>query len=336
MLLYLGMEKEILVVDPDHPQEAVAILRETQITSLTIDPRVPDRIFCGTHGEGLLRSVDAGNTWTRVGQGIIESTNVLSVATSPAASPDVVFAGTEPSALYRSDDGGDTWLPLPGLQDVPSKPHWSFPPKPDTHHVRWIAPHPTDKHHLFVAIEAGALLQSRDGGESWQDRVPGGPIDTHTLVIHGSRPDRLVSAAGDGCFVSDDRGATWRKTEAGLPWRYCYGLAVDASDPDRMVMSVAPGPRQGHGGRGRAMAAIVRADGDTGWQVCSDGLPNEDGTTLSVLAAHPHQSGVFFALNNRGLYQTDDGATSWRRIDVPWKDEYLDRRPPAIAVGMTG
>jgi photosystem II stability/assembly factor-like uncharacterized protein len=265
------------------------------------------------------------------GGDVITQTNVLSVAIS-SASPDVIFAGTEPSALYRSDDGGDTWREVATFQEIPSKSSWSFPPKPETHHVRWITLHPTDPGRLFAAVEAGALVQSGDGGDTWQDRVDGGPYDSHTVLIHPDRPDRLLSAAGDGYFESDDLGQTWRKREIGLPWRYCYGLAVDSGNPDLVLMSVSPGAHRGHGRRANAQAAIVRRRGDGDWEILSSGLPEPEGTTLSVLAADPSTTGRFFALNNSGVYRTEDEGTTWQCLDVPWKDEYLDRRPPAIAI----
>jgi hypothetical protein len=36
--------------------------------------------------------------------------------------------------------------------------------------------------YVYVAIEAGALVQSHDGGDTWIDRVDQAPYDTHTLV----------------------------------------------------------------------------------------------------------------------------------------------------------
>jgi photosystem II stability/assembly factor-like uncharacterized protein len=321
MKLFLGMESELVLVNTDRPEDAIVVLPNTRIAALAVDPNSPERLYCGTYGQGLLRTVDAGNTWSRVGEGIIASSNVLSVAVSPN-DPELVFAGTEPSALYWSGDGGATWSEATALQDVPSRRYWSFPPKPDTHHVRWITPFPNNADRLLVAIEAGALVQSTDRGAAWQDRVDGGPIDSHTVVIHADRPERVLSAAGDGFFVSEDGGQTWSKPEDGLPYRYCYGLAVDAGEPDLAVMSVAPSAGRGHGGRGQARSSIVRREGDGPWQTISNGL----------ISAVPGQPERFVALNNRGVYVTEDGARSWRRMNVPWKDEYLDRRPPAIAV----
>jgi photosystem II stability/assembly factor-like uncharacterized protein len=63
---------------------------------------------------------------------------------------------------------------------------------------------------LFVAIEAGALVRTFDGGRTWRDRVRGGPYDTHTAVTNPLAPGRIYSAAGDGYFESTDAGDSWR------------------------------------------------------------------------------------------------------------------------------
>jgi hypothetical protein len=125
----------------------------------------------------------------------------------------VVYAGTEPSAVFRSDNGGDSWVDLAGLRALPSADTWSFPPRPQTHHVRWIEADVSVADRVFVAIEAGALVRTFDGGRTWRDRVRGGPYDTHTALTHPRAPGRIYSAAGDGYFETPilgtrgDRGA---------------------------------------------------------------------------------------------------------------------------------
>jgi hypothetical protein len=60
-----------------------------------------------------------------------------------------------------------------------------------THHIRWIEPDANNPDYVFVAIEAGALVQSHDGGKTWIDRNRQGPYDTHTLATHSKAPRRL-------------------------------------------------------------------------------------------------------------------------------------------------
>src|SRR5690349_18070428 len=107
---------------------------------LAVDPHQPERVYCGTFAAGLWRSDNAGATWQPVAKELPYPA-VMAVAVSPweeVNGTGVLWAGTEPSALFRSEDGGYTWQERHGLQELPSKPTWSFPPRPWTHHVRWI------------------------------------------------------------------------------------------------------------------------------------------------------------------------------------------------------
>src|SRR5688572_9639502 len=132
----------VAVVDglPDAPEVHVG-LEGYGAQCVAIDPHAPDRMVTGTFDKGIFRSDDAGRTWQNLSDGIPHG-RVLSVAFSPCESSlgkSVLYAGTEPSSVYRSADDGRTWDDLASLRDLPSAPTWSFPPRPWTHHVRWIA-----------------------------------------------------------------------------------------------------------------------------------------------------------------------------------------------------
>src|SRR6201997_2417807 len=85
---------------------------------------------------------------------------ITAVAVGHAAQAEgfgTVYAGTEPSAVFRSDNGGDSWVDLAGLRALSSANTWSFPPRPHTHHVRWIEADVSVADRVFVAIEAGVI-----------------------------------------------------------------------------------------------------------------------------------------------------------------------------------
>jgi hypothetical protein len=100
--------------------------------------------------------------------------NVMALASTHDGT---VYAGTELSAIYRSIDYGETWYPLHTLMALPSAKTWSFPPRPQAHHVQSILPDLARPARLHVAIEAGALVRSDDDGATWCDRVSSSPKD---------------------------------------------------------------------------------------------------------------------------------------------------------------
>ena len=224
-------------------------LKGTNPQSVVFDPLNLDRAYCGTFGNGLWKTDDGGKTWSNIGKDVISSPYIMSVAVSSLNSRNKfnkVYTGTDPSALYISNDGGDSWERMEALNELPSSKSWSFPPKPWTHHIRWIEPDANNSDYVFIAIEAGALVQSHDGGKTWIDRVEQGPYDTHTLVTHPKAPKRLYSSAGDGYFESFDYGESWSRPVEGLRYQYIYGLAVDYDDPQIVIVSASMGPSKAY------------------------------------------------------------------------------------------
>jgi hypothetical protein len=170
-----------------------------------------------------------------------------------------------------------------------------------------------------VAIEAGALVRSDNGGETWHDRVPGGPIDTHTAATHPETPGRLYSAAGDGYFESFDAGASWSRPMDGLQHGYLVGVAVDPGDSETVVVSAARGPYVAYR-PGSAEAYIYRKAAGKPFELAMVGLPGAPGTVASRLATHPGEPGTFYAANNHGLFRSQDGGRTWRALEVSWPE----------------
>ena len=249
-------------------------------------------VFVGT-GDGLYRRVDDGLECVLDGH-----------VTAVARGDGEWWAGTEPSAVYRSTDG-ETWDALPELTTLPSADSWSFPPRPHTHHVRWLEPDPSRDGRWYVAVEAGALLRTDDGGETWRDRVPGARLDTHELAAHPDAPSRLYCAAGDGYAESTDGGDTWTYPQAGLDERYCWSVAVDPADPEVRVLSAARSAMQAHRD---GVSSVYRRRGDGNWERI-DALPYGEGCYRAVVRAP--RDGTFLVCSNRGVFRSDDGGRTW-------------------------
>ena len=278
-----------------------------------IDGRRPDRILIGSYRGGLVLSEDGGERFEPTGVDEIEPESVTALAVDPT-DPDRLYAGTEPSRLYISEDGGHRWSAVDGLETVPSADTWSFPPRPDTHHVRWIEPDPNESRRLYIGIEAGALVVTPDGGESWIDRPSGSRVDNHTMATHPDAPGRVYAAAGDGYAESTDRGASWQPVQQGLDHRYVWGLAVDTGDPDTVVVSAARGATSAHREPGESY--LYRRTGDTDWcRLDNRGVPTGHGHRRAVLVAGP-SPGEFYAATVEGVYRSTDAGDAWHRLPI--------------------
>lgn len=293
------------------------------------DPTNARRLYVGTLEEGLYRTLDAGETWMNVSDGIAE-TRVMSVAFAPARKINgiaTVYAGTEPSAIYRSENDGASWIPMPALQHIPSQPTWSFPPRPWTSHVRWMAAHPTDPDTLYAGIELGGVMITRDAGETWEDRKPGSYHDCHALATHRLAPDRIYEAAGEGVAWSDNAGLTWQRADEGLLHHYVWALAVDPTDPDCWYVSAASGPGAAHRNQGDAGAGLYRKRGSAPWELInggSSGLPESLRYMPYALMIAADRPGMILAAFQHGdIWESTDCGSSWIRLQ-------LDRQIPIV------
>jgi photosystem II stability/assembly factor-like uncharacterized protein len=284
-----------------------------------------ERLLVGTFDGGLLASTDGGQSFERV-EGIAQDA-VTSVALDPH-DPGRVWAGTEPSRVYRSD-GGESFGHVGGLAELPSSEEWSFPPRPDTHHVRWLEPDPTDPERLYVGVEAGAFIYTDDGGETWHERPPGSRVDNHTLATHPDAPGRVYSAAGDGYAESADGGESWTVATDGLDRTYVWGLAVDPGDPDTVVVSAATGARQAHRvGGARVYRSSAPAAGERVWEQVA--FPSGEDALRAVLT-RGRSAGELYAADDHGLHASTDSGATWATL-VDWGEAFGGTAVRGLAV----
>jgi photosystem II stability/assembly factor-like uncharacterized protein len=275
---------------------------------LAVDPADADTVYAGLREGGVRRSVDGGRSWLDCRS---PEPGVFSLAVS--AADGAVYAGTEPSRLFRSDDRGESWRELEALLELPSRPRWSFPPRPWTSHVRWIAPNPLEADLILVGIELGGLMRSSDGGASWQDHRPGAQPDVHSLAWHPYSPGRAYEAGGGGAAYSTDAGESWQPADEGRDRDYTWSVTVDRDEPDCWYVSASTGPFAAHG-RGDPQARIYRRRDREPWQLLAGGLPEPLPAMPYALLAS--DAGLFAGLANGQLWQSRDQGDNWTPLKL--------------------
>src|SRR5436305_1090770 len=112
---------------------------------------ISHRLYVGTIGEGLWRSLDRGETFSRTCDGMFVECHVRAIAVHPR-DPRTLYVGTE-QGLFCSTDGADRWSrvdsPLDALQI------WS------------ILIVPADPDVILVGTCPARVFRSGDGGRSW-------------------------------------------------------------------------------------------------------------------------------------------------------------------------
>jgi photosystem II stability/assembly factor-like uncharacterized protein len=118
----------------------------------------------------------------------------------------------------------------------------------------------------------------------------------------------IYTAALNGCWRSLDGGRSWRQTN---DWTITEGrdVAVDPHAPDHVYLALPDG-------------VAVSTDRAQTWTRRENGLP-ERGKYTQTIAVDRSQAGRVLAGCETGIYLTEDGAQSWRRV-LPTTDTVDD------------
>jgi photosystem II stability/assembly factor-like uncharacterized protein len=191
------------------------------------------RLYVGTIGEGLWRSLDGGETFRRACDGMFVECHVRALAVHPR-DHRMLYLGSE-QGLFRSNDGADNWMrvesPLNGLQI------WSILLLPGADEV------------ILVGACPSRLFQSADGGRTWSEpdvrMNPNCPriISTRVTALCANPGDSQTVWAGveiDGVYRSRDGGRSWQAVGKGLSSQDIHALAFVPAEPSSVRSRVRP------------------------------------------------------------------------------------------------
>jgi photosystem II stability/assembly factor-like uncharacterized protein len=304
----------------------------------------PHRLYVGTIGEGLWRSLDGGESFARTSDGMFVECHVRALAVHPR-DQRTLYLGSE-QGLFRSVDGADNWAqvdsPLDGLQIwsillLPTAPEvilvgtcpsrlfrsgdggrtWTDTDarmRPDCPRIIYtrvtsLCAHPADPLTVWAGVEIDGVYRSRDGGQRWQAVGKGlSSQDIHALafVPNGGR---LLASTNNDLNVSLDEGDTWRPLDLpkALPLPYFRGLAQLCGRPDDLLLGNGDSPPGTTGLVARSL------DGGTTWQ--SAQMPGRSNSTMWNFAVNPADPDLIYASSVSGqVYRSTDGGASWQKL----------------------
>jgi photosystem II stability/assembly factor-like uncharacterized protein len=288
----------------------------------------PELVYAGIFKDGLYRTDNAGETWTKVFDGLVRS-----VAADPG-DDSVVYVGTEPIQLFRSDDRGARWEQLEGLGDLPEevKQRWWFPVAPHIGHVLNIFIHPADTRIIYLCLEHGGIVRSLDRGETWADVSAGiDYLDIHMLgAVPGAR-DRYFVATAQGFYTSDDPAEGWERAQNGFTRDYFHDFVFlpaerANSDPTMLIATADGSPGRWNRPEGARAAVFRSKDRGASWHRVGKGIPDQLTDNVWAVTTSPSDSnrafiGLGSAFSEAGsrpgdILETCDRGESWQPLGV--------------------
>lgn len=209
--------------------------------SIVLDPSRPKRMYVGISAVGVLKSEDAGQTWSMKNKNVRadfaptkypEFGQCVHKLVMDPQKPDSLYQQNH-CGVYKSEDGAENWVEI--SKGLPST--FGFP----------MATHPHDSERFYVVPEEGdfmrivanrelAVYETRNAGRTWKKHVEGLPTGNAYVGCYreGIAADQLdpagvyVGTRMGQLFHSADEGKTWRMITEWLPPIHSVSTATPA------------------------------------------------------------------------------------------------------------
>jgi len=199
---------------------------DVDVTDVEVDWYNPSIVYAGTSDGDLLKSTDAGTSWSPVYR---FEKDINSILVDPFDSR-VIYVGTEKKGLWKSVDGGSTWIDF-------KEEFKEFKTSTSIYHI--AADH-TSEGTIIVATKYG-LLRTYDGGSSWHEIslvTPPGTATITSLVMNPREGKEIFYTTPETFYKSLDGGGTWTTVEVPSSGYDATSLAIDPENSKVIYLGV--------------------------------------------------------------------------------------------------
>jgi photosystem II stability/assembly factor-like uncharacterized protein len=295
------------------------------IGAVAVDPSNPKTVWVGTGeawvrnsvgvGDGVFKSTDGGETWTRMG--LPGSERIAAIVVDPKDSNTVYVAamgrlwstGGE-RGLYKTTDGGKSWTRILYTNEDSGCASVSLDPKNPKVLFASLWKHRRKPWAFESGGEGSGLFRSTDGGATWtrltgdaKRGLPAGEVGRIAVAVAPSDPKHVyaVVEARDGAiFHSQDGGETWERGNAGpniVIRPFYFSLVV--VDPRNPLRVYKPG-----------LQLSASEDGGRSFSTIAQATHSDH----HALFFHPENPEVLYLGTDGGVFVSEDRGNKWRMI----------------------
>ncbi len=309
------------------------------VAALTFDPINPDTVYAGTgeyvpgttggyHGNGLLKSVDAGETWIEIGVNTFTMAEISRICVDPADAQKVYVSAS--NGIWESTNGGNSWTQLA--------------PDPCTDLVLSRDPaNPGAK--LTAGFSDLGIYSSFNFGMGWPEFTPlvspnlppSAPTNSRriTFGVCASLPQHIYACfteSGAGNLLasvahSSDYGKSWQ--DCALPAGYKYQAVSN--------MCVLPHPKDPEIVYVGVVHLFKSVNGGKDWTNLTDITFPRIHVDIHGLAYGPVDHNKVYVASDGGLFFSPDLGSTWfgRNQDISNMQLYDFNQHPQYEAIMT-
>lgn len=254
-------------------------------------------IYAGTR-EGMYRSTDAGQTWSR--NTAFGNDGVYSLSLSQEGGITYLYATTFNGNVYRTSNNGE---PLATTWTVITRGVGTA----DVYDVLILADDPadpTDFRKVYIGTSNGSF-RNTDETTRWTT-ANSGVVNGSVFTLEpdtSTTPATLWAGTGDrGIYRSIDGGSVWIPLNNGLGSRNVYDIAMDHSTAPATLYAATLG-------------GVYRSSNDgASWSAANNGL----GTTsvFSLLIDSSSSPPLLYAGTGDGVYRSADAGQTWVAVNA--------------------
>ena len=180
--------------------------------------RLPWKVISGGDGDGVYKSLDGGESWKKIENGLPNELGKMAISISRANSNKVYLlvegnSNKRSGGLFVSNNAGDSWQKVSSYAELTSRA-WYY--------IEVFAD-PNDENIVYVL--SARAFRSVDGGKNWK-RINSGHGDYHDLWINPQNSKNMIISDDGGGEITFDNGSSWSSI-SNMPTAQFYRVNVD-------------------------------------------------------------------------------------------------------------